>query len=85
MVAAIFPGAQRGAGDAVRAEEGGTEEIVAPYLFRGLRGVLVRAHQPYGVRRPLQEPPTVGVRCQADHKEQVCVCRPNLPPLTHNT
>ena len=75
--AAIFPGAERGGRDAVRATDGGAAASVAAARDRRVGGVLVRAPQPHRQHRALQAPPPLGARLPRLHLVQV---NPKPPP-----
>ncbi|RZS07850.1 hypothetical protein BHM03_00038763 [Ensete ventricosum] len=62
--AAVLPGAEGGAGDAIRPSAGGAATGVATDHIRLVGDLLVRAHQPNGVPHPVQAPPPVGARLQ---------------------
>lgn len=69
--AAIFSGAQGGAGDAIHAPAGGAATRVAADHVRVVGDLLVRAHQPDRLPRPLQAPSLVGARLQIRDEKQV--------------
>lgn len=62
--AAVLPGAEGGAGDAIRPAAGGAATGVATDHIRLVGDLLVRAHQPHGVPHPVQAPPPVGAYLQ---------------------
>ena len=66
-MAAILSSTEGCTSDTVCDEKGSAETGVATDNFRGVDGLLVRAHLPDNMSADMQESPVVGISCQTRH------------------